>query len=178
MALISVTQYALRTGKDPGNIRRLLASGRLSGILIGRQWAIEEGTPYPKDRRVRAGRYRDWRKRAGVFKDRRLARSVNAMLHDLQTVYGNYLKSVILYGSYARGSQTVESDIDIALVLAKGAGKKHFHRMVQCVAEREVECGKTLSVIEVDEGKYAEWKDTLPFYRNIEQEGIVLWTKE
>lgn len=59
---ISVTEYAAQTGKDSGNIRKLIAAGRLPAVKIGNQWAIEEGTPYPADKRVKSGKYKDWRK--------------------------------------------------------------------------------------------------------------------
>ena len=34
-------------------------------------------------------------------------------LSEVQKIYGAHLKSVILYGSYARGDYTPDSDIDI-----------------------------------------------------------------
>ena len=34
----------------------------------------------------------------------------------LQKIYGKHLKTVILYGSYARGEETDESDIDVIVV--------------------------------------------------------------
>ena len=38
-------------------------------------------------------------------------------LLELKKIYGTYLKSVILYGSYARGDYTSDSDIDIMLLV-------------------------------------------------------------
>ena len=35
----------------------------------------------------------------------------------LQKIYGNHLRRVILYGSYARGDYTKDSDIDIMILL-------------------------------------------------------------
>ena len=35
----------------------------------------------------------------------------------LQKIYGKHLKSVILYGSYARGDYREDSDIDIMILL-------------------------------------------------------------
>ena len=35
----------------------------------------------------------------------------------LSKIYGEYLKTVILYGSYARGDYTENSDIDIMVLL-------------------------------------------------------------
>lgn len=61
--LLSVSEYARLTSKDPGNIRRYCLSGRIPAIKVGNQWCIDSDTPYPKDKRVSAGSYKDWRKR-------------------------------------------------------------------------------------------------------------------
>ena len=59
---LSVSEFAERTGKDVGNIRRLILAGRIPAVKIGKQWAIPEGTEYPADARVKSGAYRNWRK--------------------------------------------------------------------------------------------------------------------
>ena len=38
-------------------------------------------------------------------------------LSEIQKIYGIHLKSVILYGSYARGDYTADSDIDIMILV-------------------------------------------------------------
>ena len=58
MALISVTEYANKYGKDPGNIRRMLLCGRLAGYKIGKQWVLDEDEKYPEDNRVKNGKYK------------------------------------------------------------------------------------------------------------------------
>ena len=50
-------------------------------------------------------------------------------------------------------------------------------QMLDLVVDLELACGKVLSVIRIDYKKYTEWKDILPFYRNIQKDGIVLWQK-
>lgn len=177
MGLLSVTEYAKKTGKDPGNIRRLLSAGRIDGIRIGNQWAIEETVPYPQDRRVKSGVYKGWRDRVGLFDSIRMARLIRNMIRDLETVYGNKLRRVVLYGSYARREQTEESDVDIALILKPGHTKKMNDKMIETVAAYELKCGRTLSVVDIDESRFNEWKSTLPYYKYIEDEGIELWTK-
>lgn len=59
---LSVTEYAEKHGKDPGWIRRLLADGRLTGVKVGKQWVIPANAELPPDKRVKSGKYRDWRK--------------------------------------------------------------------------------------------------------------------
>ena len=69
---LSVTEYAGLHGKDTGNIRRLLASGRLKGQKVGNQWIIAKDAPYPKDNRVTTGQYRHWRNRVALNENKKL----------------------------------------------------------------------------------------------------------
>lgn len=68
MTYLSVTQYAQETGRDVGNIRRMLISGRLDGMKIGNQWAIPSDAVYPSDLRVKSGQYRDWRNNQSLWR--------------------------------------------------------------------------------------------------------------
>ena len=38
-------------------------------------------------------------------------------LSEVQKIYGSHLKRVILYGSYARGDYTADSDVDIMMLV-------------------------------------------------------------
>lgn len=59
---LSVTEYAALHGKDVGNLRRMLAAGRIPGATkAGKQWIIPAGTPWPADGRVTTGKYKNWR---------------------------------------------------------------------------------------------------------------------
>ena len=59
---LSVSEFSEKFGKDPGNVRRLIQQGRIPSIRIGNQWAIPADTQPPADKRVKSGKYRDWRK--------------------------------------------------------------------------------------------------------------------
>ncbi|WPX07782.1 nucleotidyltransferase domain-containing protein [Anaerocellum danielii] len=39
---------------------------------------------------------------------------INEVVEELKGLYGDKLKKIVLYGSYAKGTQNEESDIDIA----------------------------------------------------------------
>lgn len=60
---LSVSQFAEKFGKDPGNVRRLIANGRIPAVKIGNQWAIPANAEPPADQRVKSGEYRNWRKK-------------------------------------------------------------------------------------------------------------------
>ena len=101
--------------------------------------------------------------------------ALERLVQSMNEIYGNSLKEVILYGSNARGTDTDESDVDIALLIYPGTCKEQFDRMIECVSELELLCDKVLSVIPIDYSKFAEWENILPYYMNIRKEGIVLW---
>lgn len=70
--LLSVKQWAERCGKDARNARRLISEGRLPAVRVGSQWAIDSDTQPPPDKRVKSGKYKNWRK------SQRESRSSNA----------------------------------------------------------------------------------------------------
>lgn len=99
----------------------------------------------------------------------------NKLVPGLVSIYGDLIKGIILYGSVARGTQTEESDIDIAILLKQGSTKEMYEESLDLIVDLELEQDKVISVVRIDYDKYQEWKDSLPFYRNIEKEGVQLW---
>lgn len=61
--LLSVSEFCKLYGKDPGNVRRLIQQGRIPAQKIGNQWVIPADAAPPEDKRVKSGKYRDWRKK-------------------------------------------------------------------------------------------------------------------
>ncbi len=101
--------------------------------------------------------------------------ALEKLIPGLREIYGDMIESIILYGSTARGTQAEDSDVDVAILLHAGATKAMRGQMLDLVVDMELECGKVLSVLCIDYDKFAEWKDVLPFYKNIRKDGIVLW---
>ena len=178
MTLISITEYANKFGKDPGNVRRMLLAGRLTGQKIGNQWVLDEDTPYPEDKRVKTGSYKSWRKRGILKAFPELAEGIERMKVRLQEIYGEHLERILLYGDYAKGSPTELSDVEIALLLTQGHDQEMYHQMLECAYETGQACGKKISVIEVDSGSFEARKATVPFYRKIDREAVPLRLRE
>ena len=111
---------------------------------------------------------------ANLIENDELSLLIQEMIAELRGIYGDILNSVVLYGSYARGEQNDDSDIDIALFVRKSDNFLN-NSMIECVAAYELKTEKVLSVIDILQSKYDCWKNTLPFYKNINKEGIVLW---
>ena len=95
----------------------------------------------------------------------------------LQRVYGNKLKAVILYGSVARGTATEESDIDI-MVLVDGTAQelRTFEDQLSDVStDISIKYFKVFSIIDISYQEYMRWMNTSSFYKNVSQEGVVLY---
>ena len=176
MEYLTVSQYAKKAGKDAGNIRRMLISGRLDGKKLGNQWVIPEDAVYPADARVKSGQYKNWRKKPTIWRTHpELMKALVDMSEKISMVYGNVLDEVVIYGSYSRGEETMESDVDIAMILADKETNQMHDEMIDIVVDYELEQNKTLSIVTIDRADYNLWKRTLPFYKNLDKERIMLW---
>ena len=108
-------------------------------------------------------------------------RALKAMLAELsdmlKAVYGSKLKSVILYGSAARGTATDESDVDI-MVLVDGTDQElrdYGGELGDVSTDISIKYVKVLSILDVSYQEYMDWLEISPFYRNVSEEGVVLY---
>ena len=101
--------------------------------------------------------------------------ALQKLVPGLLKIYGDLLVSIILYGSEARGTQTDDSDVDIAVIMKSGATKEMYDQMLDLVVDLELECARVLSVVRIDYDKFREWENVMPYYRNIKKDGVVLW---
>ncbi|MBR4050646.1 MAG: nucleotidyltransferase domain-containing protein [Clostridia bacterium] len=91
-----------------------------------------------------------------------------------KSVFGDKLDTVLLYGSYARNEQTSESDIDI-MVLADvsretlSSYKKPF---IKLTSELGLEHDVLITVTLKDAKTFYRYLDVVPFYTNVNREGI------
>ena len=110
-------------------------------------------------------------------KDEKLRIILQEMSELLHQVYGEHLKAVILYGSVARGTQTEDSDVDI-MVLVDGTDtelRKYGEKLSDVSTELALKYFNVFSIIYVKYQEYMDWKDVSPFYKNVDQEGVVLY---
>jgi predicted nucleotidyltransferase len=89
-------------------------------------------------------------------------------------VFGASLRDVILFGSYARGDQDDESDIDIMILVDKDHDDLRHSResFVRLISDLDLEYDVVISPCLKDYKTFAYWKNDLPFYQTVDTEGI------
>jgi predicted nucleotidyltransferase len=89
---------------------------------------------------------------------------------------GGRLDKVILYGSYARGDNVDESDIDI-MILAniplenRGLERTKIRDMLNYI---DLECDVVLSINVTDSDTFNKFLPIEPFYKRVLSDGVVL----
>lgn len=90
---------------------------------------------------------------------------------EIEKLYGDRLKNVILYGSWARGKATEDSDIDLLIVLeGKVISGKEIDRMIDIITDINLKYGVLISVYPISEKDYITVNS--PMLINVRKEGI------
>ncbi len=86
------------------------------------------------------------------------------------------LSKLIVYGSYARGDYKENSDIDVMILttLSKEEIEKIENDIFNLAFDLELESGIVINPVLENETHYKYWLGALPFYNNVEREGIVI----
>jgi predicted nucleotidyltransferase len=103
--------------------------------------------------------------------DPTVQRVLDAFRSGIEHLYAERLRRIILYGSWARGEATENSDIDVAVVLeGEVAPGYEIDRMIDLVTQINLDFGVLLSVYPVSERDFMAINS--PLLRNIRKEGI------
>ena len=97
------------------------------------------------------------------------------LIRGLVDIFSNNIIAIILYGSVARNENTAESDIDIAIIVKNEMDDATREKFMQWSAELDLRYDKVFSIIDIQEKNMEKWGSVLPFYQNVQKEGIVLW---
>lgn len=89
----------------------------------------------------------------------------------LVQIYGDKLKAVYLYGSYARGDYREGSDVDVMILLKDYKDYwKEYSRSSDYVSDISLKYDITVSCLLMKE---VQWKESdMPVLRNIRREGV------
>ena len=91
-------------------------------------------------------------------------------------IYGQSIKNIIMYGSFARGDFDDESDIDFAAIVV--GERQELQKKLEEVWDKASDIGwehdAVVSPVAIPYKEFLEYKDKLPYYRNIDKEGIIV----
>ncbi|MCD7715134.1 MAG: nucleotidyltransferase domain-containing protein [Lachnospiraceae bacterium] len=93
-----------------------------------------------------------------------------------RSTYGEDLSRIILYGSYARGDYQDDSDVDVVAIV-RGSRKKlqdELERVWDVSHDLSLEYGTIVSPTVIPQDEFEKGKGVIPYYRNIEKEGIIV----
>lgn len=95
---------------------------------------------------------------------------------EMRSVFHDALNAVIVYGSYARGDYNELSDVDVMILvtLDENEIKKMTNSICDISFDYFMKYGIEISPIVKNVEHFEYWSDTLPFYRNVKDEGVRL----
>jgi predicted nucleotidyltransferase len=103
----------------------------------------------------------------------KIERVLKEVKEEIQILYGSRLKTILLYGSWARGNAGEDSDIDVVVVLREDIiPGREIDRMIDIITEMNMKYNTLISVYPVSETMYTMVKS--PLLLNIHKEGVPL----
>lgn len=103
---------------------------------------------------------------------------IERFINSINELLGTRVKKIVLYGSYARGDFNKDSDIDI-MILTDLTDEEiiKYRRSISDIAfdiemdnNFDIEINPLLKNID----KFNYWVQALPFYMNVQKEGVIL----
>ena len=96
------------------------------------------------------------------------------MIQCYKDVFGRSIIKILLYGSYARGDNNDESDIDYVAIVH--GDRVELQTKLEALWDSSALIGLKYDVVVspyiIPEDEYEKRKATLPYYMNIQKEGI------
>ena len=111
-----------------------------------------------------------------IFSREQLEYITQSVTEQARAVFGDTLREVILYGSYARGDYKEWSDVDIMILadVDELTAKKLDKELAKRLSNLDYRMNMLLSTIIVPFSRFEYFNEHYPFYMNVRKEGIRL----
>jgi len=97
------------------------------------------------------------------------------LIYGLREIFAQNISQIILYGSVARREETEESDVDIAIIIEEISDVGIRERFIEWNSEMDMKYNRVFSIVDIEKEQMDKWGNVLLFYKNIKEEGVVLW---
>ena len=106
-----------------------------------------------------------------------LQKMLGLVTDKMKGLFNEKLKSVVLFGSYARGDYDDESDIDVFVMVDMDKTELATYRntISDILFELDIEYDVFLSVKLQDQATFEKWENDLPLFMNVKNEGVLLY---
>jgi len=103
--------------------------------------------------------------------DKKITQLINQIKSYLIERYGDKIREIILYGSYARGEATKDSDIDLLVLVDESVNPSDVRRSLSdLLFDILLEKGELISVVVLPKTFFENYN--YPFVINVRREGI------
>lgn len=111
-----------------------------------------------------------------IFSREQLEYITQSVTEQARAVFGDTLREVILYGSYARGDYKEWSDVDIMILadVDELTAKKLDKELAKRLSNLDYRMNMLLSTIIVPFSRFEYFNEHYPLYMNVRKEGIRL----
>ncbi len=101
---------------------------------------------------------------------------LNELILEIKNILKSKVNKIILYGSYARGDYKENSDLDIMILtdLSEEEIIDIRTEIWDIASDIGLENNIMISVMLKNIEDYNYWLDTLPFYMNVKEEGVII----
>lgn len=99
---------------------------------------------------------------------------IQSIVRAYQSAFGRDIVRIVLYGSYARGDFTDDSDLDMAAIVvgSRPELQQKLKKVWDISSDLELEYGLMISPVVIPYDEYMKYKEDVPYYRNISREGV------
>ncbi len=105
---------------------------------------------------------------------------IREFARDMRNLFGNSLSRVVVYGSYARGDYTENSDVDVMILVKVDEPKisQYIDQVADCAFDYFMKYSVDISPVIKNEKHFEEWVDAMPYYQNVRDEGVEINTND
>lgn len=97
------------------------------------------------------------------------------LIEQVRRAYKDDLEEVVLFGSYARGTQEVDHDVDVAVIVRSELNDASRDELTEIGCNLGLQYDKYFDLKLLHKQTFDERTGFIPYYQNIRKDGIVLW---